>query len=155
MRSLRRLRGGFTIACCALVAAFLSAAGAAGNSAGFNDETGEPTAGGPDIARVEASNDDAGNVTFRILLANGASLAANQGIWLSLDTDENPATGGYIMGVGRGGFDYPQRPRRFHGARPGLAHVLLPGAGCRRLQDQPLRPGRVERRQSRRGRRGL
>jgi len=87
------------------VAAVLSAPGAAGNSAGFSDETAEGSVG-PDIARVEVSNDDAGNVTFRILLANGASLAANQGIWLSLDTDENPATGGYIMGVGRGGFDY-------------------------------------------------
>ncbi len=88
-----------------MVAAVLSAPGAAGNSAGFSDETAEGSVG-PDIARVEVSNDDAGNVTFRILLANGASLAANQGIWLSLDTDENPATGGYIMGVGRGGFDY-------------------------------------------------
>jgi hypothetical protein len=88
------------------VAAVLSAAGAAGNSAGFNDETGEVN-DRPDISRVEASNDDLGNVTFRILLANRPSgLAADETMGLFLDTDENPATGGSQRGLSVFGFDY-------------------------------------------------
>jgi hypothetical protein len=86
-------------------AAGLSGSGVADNSAGFDDDVGDAVSG-PDISRVEVSNDDVGNVTFRILLAGGASLASNEGIWLSLDTDENFATGGRILGVGPGGFDY-------------------------------------------------
>src|SRR5207244_1189386 len=41
-----------------------------------------------------------------IMLANGASLADNDGIGLYLDTDENPLTGGGERGISAGGFDY-------------------------------------------------
>jgi hypothetical protein len=88
------------------VAGVLSATGAAGNSAGYDDRVGEVTEGA-DISRIEVSNDDSGNVTFRILLANRPTgLVATDRIVVFVDTDENPATGGSLLGVSGTGFEY-------------------------------------------------
>ena len=103
MLALRRASAVF--ACCALVAAIVCAAGAAGNSAGFDDRVGEVTEAA-DISRVEASNDDSGHLTVRVQFANRPSgLDANDSISLYLDTDENAATGSSSLGLGLGGFD--------------------------------------------------
>jgi hypothetical protein len=95
------------------VSAFLLAATAAAvasprrraaNSAGFDDAVGELLSG-PDINRVDVSNDDAGNITFRVQFVN--RLPDDEGARLLLDADENSLTGGRpFIGAPGGGYEY-------------------------------------------------
>jgi len=79
--------------CVALpVGAFGSSSHASANSQTFNDSTGEdPNA--PDITSVVVSNDDAGNITFKINISNRPSFTEDMFGLIFLDTDKNPATG--------------------------------------------------------------
>jgi hypothetical protein len=63
-----------------------------GNSTTFADSSGEdPNA--PDIVNVVISNDDAGNITIQINISNRPALTSDMLLLVSLDTDQNSATG--------------------------------------------------------------
>ena len=69
-----------------------STARASSNSQSFPDSTGEnPNA--PDITSVDVSNDDAGNITFKVNISNRPALTADMAILIYLNTDQNSATG--------------------------------------------------------------
>jgi hypothetical protein len=69
-----------------------SAARAASNSQTFTDSTGEnPNA--PDITSIAVSNDDAGNITFGVNIANRPQLTSDMLLLLFLNTDGNAQTG--------------------------------------------------------------
>lgn len=73
------------------VAPLVGSAGQA-NSVRFADSTGE-NPGGPDITGVVASNNDAGAISFEILLPNRSTLPPEMLIELDIDSDNNAATG--------------------------------------------------------------
>jgi hypothetical protein len=73
-------------------AALGGAARTSANSATFADSTGED-ANAPDITSVVVSNDDAGMITFKVNISNRPAFTADMGVFLSLDTDQNAATG--------------------------------------------------------------
>jgi hypothetical protein len=79
--------------CVALpVGAFGSSSRSSANSQTFNDSTGEdPNA--PDITSIVVSNDDAGNITFKINISNRPTFTDDMAIGLFLNTDNNAATG--------------------------------------------------------------
>ena len=74
---------------------------AAANSVTFPDSTGEDPAG-PDISTVVVSNDDRGNVTFKLNIPNRATLTGDMFVLLPIDTDANPGSGSPDFG----GADY-------------------------------------------------
>ena len=62
------------------------------NSQTFPDSVGEdPNA--PDITSVVVSNDDAGNIAFKINISNRPALTSDMDIQLIMDSDNNAATG--------------------------------------------------------------
>lgn len=79
------------------------------NSATFEDAVGEDPAG-PDITTVSVSNDDAGELTFRVALPSHPILTEDLRIRIWLDYDDDPATG-------------------LDGLRNGLDHFLLVNPG--------------------------
>jgi hypothetical protein len=70
----------------------LVAATVAGAETTFTDPTGD-SGTAPDLASVAVANDAAGNITFRINVANQLTPATDAGVALVLDTDNNPTTG--------------------------------------------------------------
>lgn len=79
--------------CVALpVGAFGSSSRASANSQTFNDSTGED-ASAPDITSVVVSNDDAGNITFKINISNRPSFTEDMTILMYLNTDQQTTTG--------------------------------------------------------------
>jgi hypothetical protein len=83
----------FAAICIALpVGAFGSASHAAANSQTFPDSTGEDAAA-PDITSVVVSNDDAGNITFKVNISNRPTFTSDMAVFLLLNTDNNTATG--------------------------------------------------------------
>lgn len=62
------------------------------NSVRFADSTGEQPSG-PDITAVVASNNDAGAISFEILLPNRTTLPPEMLIGVTIDSDANPQTG--------------------------------------------------------------
>jgi hypothetical protein len=87
-----------TIIAGAALALALVAAGAAGAETTYTDPTGDSTTA-PDLTSVVVANDPAGNVSFRVNVANQPTLAADADVLLVLDADRNP-------GTGQDGFDY-------------------------------------------------
>lgn len=79
--------------CVALpVGAFGSSSRTSANSQTFTDSTGEdPNA--PDITTVVVSNDDAGNITFKINISNRPALTEDMSVLLYLNTDQQTTTG--------------------------------------------------------------
>src|SRR5258708_34098814 len=69
-----------------------SSSHAATNSQNFADSIGED-ANAPDITSIDVSNDDAGNITFKINISNLPALTPDMTILTFLDTDQNAATG--------------------------------------------------------------
>ena len=69
------------------------------NSQAFTDTTGDATDGAPDVSTVTVSNDDNGQVTFAMTLANRTALTDQDFILAQLDTDGN-------LSDGLGGADY-------------------------------------------------
>ena len=63
-----------------------------GNSATFHDPVGEDSLA-PDMTAVTVSNDDAGQLTFRVKIANRPRLTGHMNIRVELDTDRNPNNG--------------------------------------------------------------
>jgi hypothetical protein len=83
----------FAAICIALpVGAFGSSAHTAANTQTYTDSTGED-ASAPDITSVVVSNDDAGNVTFKINVSNRPTFTSDMAFFLLLNTDNNTATG--------------------------------------------------------------
>jgi hypothetical protein len=72
--------------------ALARSAAAQANSQTFTDSTGED-ATAPDITTIAVSNDDAGLVTFKINISNRPALTADMFAFVSLDTDQQAATG--------------------------------------------------------------
>lgn len=70
----------------------------AANSRSFADAAGD-AANSPDLTNVAISNDDAGNVTVKLTVANRSTLATGEGVAIGLDTDQNPDTGSVFYGA--------------------------------------------------------
>jgi hypothetical protein len=69
-----------------------STAHTASNNQTFLDSTGEdPNA--PDITSINVSNDDSGNIAFKVNISNRPALTPDMVVLLYLDTDQNKATG--------------------------------------------------------------
>lgn len=64
----------------------------ASNSQTYTDSTGE-TPNAPDITTLTVSNDDAGNITFRVNVPNRPTLTPDMVMFIFLDTDSKRATG--------------------------------------------------------------
>jgi hypothetical protein len=75
---------------CALVPS--AAAAPTANTKTFQDSTGE-RAGAPDITTVVVSNNDAGVITFKINVPGRGALTEDMYVALTVDADNNPATG--------------------------------------------------------------
>jgi hypothetical protein len=58
----------------------------------FSDPSGDSGAA-PDITSVAVSNTQAGQITFQATIANESTLSPGAVIFLSIDSDQNPATG--------------------------------------------------------------
>lgn len=81
------------------VAALLFAGVAlAANSRSFTDPGGDAS-NSPDLTGVAISSDDAGVITVKLTLSNRPALAANEGVAVGLDTDQNPDTGSVFYGA--------------------------------------------------------
>lgn len=65
----------------------------AANSQTYVDATGDNAGGSPDVTTVRVSNDDAGNVTFELVLQNRVDLADVDLVNVYLDTDRDASTG--------------------------------------------------------------
>src|SRR5207249_11465904 len=73
-------------------AAFGNSSHTTTNSQTYADSTGEdPNA--PDITSVAVSNDDAGQITFKVNISNRPALTPDMTVLFFLDTDQNTATG--------------------------------------------------------------
>lgn len=81
-----------------VAALVLASVADAANSRSFGDVGGD-AATSPDLTAVSISNDDAGIVTVKLTLANRSTLAANEGVAIGLDTDQNPDTGSVFYGA--------------------------------------------------------
>jgi hypothetical protein len=68
--------------------------GAAGTASTFTDATGDQQGTAPDITTIGVANDARGQITFAINVPNKPALAANDAIFVLIDSDANPATGG-------------------------------------------------------------
>jgi hypothetical protein len=90
------------LALLALLAAVLLVPGAqsrgTSNSVTFTDATGEDPAAA-DITKVTVSNDDVGNVTFKVAIAGKPPLSS-MGVDIFIDTDNNALTGPNFRGAG-------------------------------------------------------
>ncbi len=66
----------------------------------YSDRVGDAVNGAPDVSTIAVANDDQGNITVTVTLANHSSdFQPNEGVLVVMDTDGNGATG-------NGGFDY-------------------------------------------------
>lgn len=80
---------GLAVAACLLAAPLAGAS----NTAAFADGAGDAPAAAPDVTAVQVSNDDAGNVTFRISIPNRSQLEDPDFIAVLVDTDGNAHSG--------------------------------------------------------------
>lgn len=83
----------------AAAALLLAATGNASNSTTYYDSASEAP-GIADISSTVVSNDDAGNVTIKVNVADRPVITPDMAIVVFFDTDKNPATGGPGSGVG-------------------------------------------------------
>ena len=81
-----------------VAALVLTGVAAGANSHSFADPAGD-AANSPDLTGVAISNDDAGIVTVKLTVGNRSTLAANEGVAIGLDTDQNPDTGSVFYGA--------------------------------------------------------
>jgi hypothetical protein len=87
-----RLRALLTILAAAAFLVVVQAAAPARSDATFNDKVGDAQAGVPDLSLVTVSNVQ-GKINFRIV-TNQATLNPDSQVFLEIDSDHNPATGG-------------------------------------------------------------
>jgi hypothetical protein len=122
---------GSAVAACVLLLAPLAGAS---NDAAFVDPVGDAPAAAPDLGSVQVSNDDTGQVVFRIAIPNRAALAPTDLVAVFVDADGRLGTGcargvlgaeyavdvlagRYAFGrCVRGGWDFSQRPQSFGGS---------------------------------------
>jgi hypothetical protein len=99
------------LAAAALPAGALGGSSAAGarmaNSQEYADPAGDGGCCAPDVVKVAVSNDDAGDVTFRITLANRDAFELDEYVGVVLETDDDESTGqngwDYVLEYGGGG----------------------------------------------------
>jgi len=114
----------------------------ASNSSAYVDGAGDASPAAPDLTAVQVSNDDAGNVLFRISIPNRAALAYTDLVSLLVDADTRTGTGcgrgtfgaeyaldvlagRYVFGrCLRGNWDFTKRPASFNGAFAGSTLTL-------------------------------
>ncbi|HMI21604.1 MAG TPA: hypothetical protein VK496_01685, partial [Gaiellaceae bacterium] len=134
-----RLALGVAGAACLLLLAPLAGAS---NSSPYADEAADAPAAAPDLTAVHVSNDDAGNVFFRISIPNRAALAYTDLISLFVDADGKIGTGcargafgaeyaldvlsdRFVFGRCAGGsWDFTKRPASFSGSFAGSTLTL-------------------------------
>jgi hypothetical protein len=76
----------------AVPAALAGSSHRASNSTSFPDSIGED-ANAPDITSVNVSNDDAGLITFQVLISNRPAFTDDMFLLIFMDTDQNTSTG--------------------------------------------------------------
>ena len=126
-----RFAFGVAAAACLLLLAPLAGAS---NSVSYSDTTGDGAAEAPDLGDVHVSNDDAGQVAFRISMPNRASLEPTDMVAVFVDADGKAGTGcargvfgaeyaldvlagRYVFGRCVGGrWSFGQRPATFSGS---------------------------------------
>jgi hypothetical protein len=130
---------GVAAAACLLLLAPLAGAS---NSVAYLDPTGDGAADAPDLGDVQVSNDDSGQVVFRVSIANRASLAPTDMVAVFVDADGKAGTGcargvfgaeyaldvlagRYVFGRCSGGaWSFGQRPATFSGSFAGSTLTL-------------------------------
>ena len=138
MRGQRWALGVAGTACLLLLAALAGAS----NSSPYADGAADAPPAAPDLTAVQVSNDDAGNVVFRISIPNRAALAYTDLVSLFVDADRKTGTGcargafgaEYALDVlsdryvfGRclhGSWDFSKRPASFRGSFAGSTLTL-------------------------------
>src|SRR5262245_46664328 len=101
-----RVAGLLAVAAAAALLGVLWPLGAAGQTAQtlasrtFTDRAGDNRVDGPDITKVDVSDDSSGKITFVATIANRPTLTDVDAVQAFFDTDRNTGTGG------NGGFDY-------------------------------------------------
>ena len=85
-----RFAFGVAAAACLLLLAPLAGAS---NSATYSDATADGAVDAPDLGDVHVSNDDAGQVVFRISITNRTSLAPTDMVAVFVDADRKAGTG--------------------------------------------------------------
>jgi hypothetical protein len=126
-----RLALGVAGTACVLLLAPLAGAS---NSSPYVDGAADAPPAAPDLTAVQVSNDDAGNVVFRISIPNRASLASTDLVSVLVDADGKTGTGcargtfgaeyaldvlagRYVFGrCVQGGWDFSRRPASFSGS---------------------------------------
>jgi hypothetical protein len=114
----------------------------ASNSTPYADGVADAPAAAPDLAEIQVSNDDAGNVVFRISIPNRATLVYTDLVSLFVDADGKTGTGcargafgaeyaldvlsdRYVFGrCFRGSWDFSRRPASFRGSFEGSTLTL-------------------------------
>jgi hypothetical protein len=91
----------------AVVLVCAASSGASGTAQSYSDPQGDQQGNAPDVTTINVSNDAAGNITWRINVANQPTLAAGSEVVLWIDSDRNEATGApntlgseYVVAVG-------------------------------------------------------
>lgn len=74
----------------ALLSLAVVGASVAGAESSWTDPAGDPTGNAPDITGVQVSNDDGGQILFRVAVSN---LTPESAVYLLLDVDKKVATG--------------------------------------------------------------
>jgi hypothetical protein len=95
MTSPKRTGGLAAVLLLAGAVATTGAAALLGNSASYADAAGD-AASAPDISSVAVANDDPGNLSFRITIANRSALAAEDRVVLHLDVDGTEDEEGHL-----------------------------------------------------------
>jgi hypothetical protein len=126
-----RLALGVAGTACLLLLAPLAGAS---NTSAYADATADVLPAAPDLTEVRVSNDDAGNISFRISIPNRATLADTDLVSVLVDADGKTGTGcarrvfgaeytldvlanRYVFGrCLRGGWDFTRRPVSFAGS---------------------------------------
>ena len=97
----------------ALVLVCVASSGAARTAQSYADPQGDQQGNAPDVTTVVVSNDAAGNIRWRINVANQPTLLPDSAIVLFIDSDRNPGTGApdtlgaeYVFGVAADGYSF-------------------------------------------------
>lgn len=84
------------------------AGGAAASNSDFWTDTAGDSGSAADVTRIDATNDDAGNITFRLTYGNRpGGLTADDEVHIWINSDGNPSTGDqygyeYVIGLTKG-----------------------------------------------------
>ena len=131
--------GGIAVTVCVLL---LAPGAGASNSSAFADATADAAAPAPDLTSVQVTNDDAGEVVFRISIPNRTALEDSDFVAVLIDADGKSGTGcargtfgaeyaldvlarRYFFGrCARGQWSFAGKPASFRGLFSGLTLTL-------------------------------